>query len=74
MIDLKTTTAFKMAYIPLKIGAEQAGQEMYDLDNLCYLLGQYFQIKDDYINLKCEDFHKLKGVCRTRNWNSVTKD
>lgn len=46
MIDLKTTTAFKMAYIPLKIGCEAAtGKEAYNLDRLCYLIGQYFQIK-----------------------------
>ena len=62
MIDLKTTTAFKMTYIPLKIICE-SGKETYDLDHLCYLIGQYFQIKDDYINLKCDDFQKLKGAC-----------
>ena len=26
-----------------------------NLDRMCYLLGQYFQIKDDYINLKCDE-------------------
>lgn len=62
MIDLKTTTMFRMAYVPLMIEYEfEFGKRTYDFDRLCYLIGQYFQIKDDYINLKSENFHKLKG-------------
>ena len=59
MIDLKTTTAFRIAYLPLMIDCET--DRNLDVDHLCYLIGQYFQIKDDYLNLKCPDFQKLKG-------------
>lgn len=61
MIDLKTTTGFKMAYLPLVIDCESEYGKKFNLDRLCYLIGQYFQIKDDYINLKSENFHQLKG-------------
>ena len=59
MIDLKTATLFRLAYLPLMIDCET--DRKIDVDHLCYLVGQYFQIKDDYINLRCEEFHKLKG-------------
>lgn len=57
MIDLKTTTGFTLIYRILK----KASKSDLNLDRFCYLLGQLFQIRDDYINLKCDDFHKLKG-------------
>jgi len=57
MIDLKTTTGFSFLYRVLKAGTNSD----VNLDRFCYLLGQLFQIRDDYINLKDEEYQKLKG-------------
>lgn len=54
---MKTTTGFSLIYKVLK-GITKSDL---NLERFCYLFGQLFQIRDDYINLKCEDFHKLKG-------------
>ena len=57
MIDLKTTTGFSFLYKVLK----KATDSDLDLDRFCYLLGQLFQIRDDYINLKDQGYQQLKG-------------
>lgn len=56
-IALKTSSFFETIY---KLMNAFMGHDV-NLDNLCRLIGEYFQIKDDYINLKCDDFSKLKG-------------
>ena len=33
----------------------------FDFEPLCLLLGQYFQINDDYLNLTDDRFQKMKG-------------
>ena len=57
MIDLKTTTFFGLIAGEL----QKATNVDLNLDRFCYLLGQLFQIRDDYINLKDEGYQKLKG-------------
>lgn len=57
MIDLKTTTGFSLIARVL----QKATNVDLNLDRFCYLLGQLFQIRDDYINLKDEGYQKLKG-------------
>ena len=56
-IDLKTGSFF--ATIARLLNA--LTDRDVDLENLCRLIGEYFQIRDDYINLCCDDFSKLKG-------------
>ena len=56
MIDLKTTSLFRLLCLLMK-----KPNSKLNLDRFCYLLGQFFQIRDDYINLTNEEYQKLKG-------------
>lgn len=57
MIDLKTTTGFTLIYRVLK----KSTNSDLNLDRFCYLIGQLFQIRDDYINLTNDEYMNLKG-------------
>ena len=57
MLDLKTTTSIYFLPNILKIFSDSE----LDFEPLCYLLGQYFQINDDYLNLTDDTFQKMKG-------------
>lgn len=48
MINLKTTSLFYFSLEMLRVFSD----EKMELTNLCTLLGDYFQIRDDYANLK----------------------
>lgn len=48
MINLKTTSLFYFSLEMLRVFSS----EQIELTNLCTLLGDYFQIRDDYANLK----------------------
>ncbi|KAI9291112.1 geranylgeranyl pyrophosphate synthase [Neoconidiobolus thromboides FSU 785] len=42
---------------------QQVSNSKTDFVPLVNLLGEYYQIRDDYINLKAEDYHSAKGYC-----------
>lgn len=48
MINLKTTSLFYLSYELLNLFSDKN----MELKKLCTLLGDYFQIRDDYANLK----------------------
>lgn len=55
MINLKTTSLFYLSLELLTVFSE----EKYELEHLCKLLGDYFQIRDDYANLKLAEVKKI---------------
>ena len=57
MIELKTTQLFKLALNSLQVYS----QNKHDFASLINLIGRYFQIRDDYANLKFTEYAKTKG-------------
>ncbi|CAO2651134.1 Nn.00g094310.m01.CDS01 [Neocucurbitaria sp. VM-36] len=61
MVDGKTGGLFRLlTRLMLECSPHR---EQVDLDNLCRLFGRYFQIRDDYQNLKSPDYTAQKGFC-----------
>ena len=57
MIHLKSSSFFILIYRIMNITMDCD----LNLDRFCYLFGQFFQIRDDYINLVDKEYQKLKG-------------
>ncbi|KAL8757297.1 MAG: hypothetical protein Q9199_002323 [Rusavskia elegans] len=58
MVDKKTGGLFA-----LLVMSESKSAAHYDLDTLVMMLGRYFQIRDDCINLTSQDYREQKGFC-----------
>ncbi|KAI9841642.1 MAG: hypothetical protein M1837_000489 [Sclerophora amabilis] len=61
MVDNKTGGLFRIAYRLMQ--AESQVSPSPDVDTLMMLLGRYFQIRDDYMNLTSEEYAGQKGSC-----------
>lgn len=59
MINLKTTSLFYFSYELLNLFSNKK----MELKPLCTLLGDYFQIRDDYANLKLAEYAENKSYC-----------
>ncbi|KAL8918025.1 MAG: hypothetical protein Q9208_007623 [Pyrenodesmia sp. 3 TL-2023] len=61
MVDKKTGGLF--ALLASLMALESTSTAHYDLDVLITLVGRYFQIRDDYINLTSREYSEQKGFC-----------
>ncbi|CZT49095.1 related to Fusicoccadiene synthase [Rhynchosporium secalis] len=61
MIDSKTGALFQL--LSLLMSANATVNKDTNLDTLSILLGRYFQIRDDYQNLKSSEYTSQKGFC-----------
>ncbi|KAL5871723.1 hypothetical protein ACKVWC_007370 [Pyricularia oryzae] len=62
MVDGKTGGLFRMIS-RLLVACQRTPQESPDLNKLMTLLGRYFQIRDDYMNLVSHQYTDSKGTC-----------
>ena len=68
MIDHKTGALFHMlvglmqAYSPFRFN-QSTSQQGVNLDKISYILGRFFQIRDDYLNITSSVYTDQKGVC-----------
>lgn len=60
MIKLKTTALFGLALDLLKLFSKNSDNKLNELIELVNLLGEYFQIRDDYANLKLKSYADQK--------------
>jgi geranylgeranyl diphosphate synthase type 3 len=68
MIDNKTGILFdlisKLCFETIKITVMRLTEERKEqIKRLMLLIGRFFQIRDDYINLTCPKYWRLKGFC-----------
>ncbi|EYB24413.1 hypothetical protein FG05_01738 [Fusarium graminearum] len=61
MVDGKTGGLFRL--LTRLMAAESTTEVDVDFSRLCQLFGRYFQIRDDYANLKLADYTEQKGFC-----------
>jgi geranylgeranyl pyrophosphate synthase len=61
MVDRKTGGLFQIAYLLMR--AESTEKLNPDLDTFMTILGRYFQIRDDYMNLESAEYAGQKGFC-----------
>ncbi|KAF5684800.1 polyprenyl synthetase [Fusarium circinatum] len=61
MVDGKTGGLFRL--LMRLMAAESPVDDKVDFSRLCQLFGRYFQIRDDYANLKLADYTQQKGFC-----------
>lgn len=61
MVDKKTGGLF--ALLASLMALESSSRVDYELDALVTMLGHYFQIRDDYVNLTSRDYSEQKGFC-----------
>jgi len=70
MIDLKTTSLFRIVYtLCYKLGNIK---EKEDLSELIYLMGNFFQIRDDYVNCCDSKYWEEKGFFEDMNQGKCT--
>ncbi|KAK2008694.1 geranylgeranyl pyrophosphate synthetase [Colletotrichum eremochloae] len=62
MVDGKTGALFRMISKML-VACQRVPQQIPDLSKLMTLLGRYFQIRDDYMNLVSHQYTDSKGTC-----------
>ncbi|EMR65629.1 putative geranylgeranyl pyrophosphate synthase protein [Eutypa lata UCREL1] len=63
MVDYKTGALFKMLVRLMTIKNQTSLPIAPDLNRLVVLLGRYFQIRDDYMNLTSVEYTDQKGFC-----------
>ncbi|PWY65557.1 geranylgeranyl pyrophosphate synthase [Aspergillus eucalypticola CBS 122712] len=61
MVDNKTGGLFRMALRVMEI--ESKTEPCPDLMHLITLMGRYYQIRDDYMNLTSDEYTETKGYC-----------
>lgn len=61
MLDKKTGGLFALPASLMTLESTSAAH--YDLDALAMMLGRYFQVRDDCINLTSQDYREQKGLC-----------
>ncbi|KAK8061808.1 hypothetical protein PG994_008174 [Apiospora phragmitis] len=63
MVDYKTGALFSLLVRLMAAKSEVGPTEAPDLTRLVVLLGRYFQIRDDYMNLTSAEYTDQKGFC-----------
>ncbi|KAH8194085.1 hypothetical protein TruAng_011748 [Truncatella angustata] len=63
MVDNKTGALFKMLVSLMETKSHATSSSTWDLKLLVTLLGRYFQIRDDYMNLTSKEYTDQKGFC-----------
>ncbi|KAJ5109931.1 geranylgeranyl pyrophosphate synthase [Penicillium argentinense] len=65
MVDNKTGGMFRMLVQLLQVEGsfESSAVSAPDLERLILLLGRFFQVRDDYMNLSSADYAEQKGFC-----------
>ncbi|KAH8745795.1 GGPP synthase A [Diaporthe sp. PMI_573] len=63
MVDGKTGGLFRMASKLMATLSQSPKVRPTNLNNLMTLLGRYFQIRDDYMNLASVEYTQTKGFC-----------
>ncbi|KAK7756059.1 hypothetical protein SLS62_002002 [Diatrype stigma] len=63
MVDYKTGALFNMLVRLMTIKNQSSSPITPDLNRLVVLLGRYFQIRDDYMNLTSLEYTDQKGFC-----------
>ena len=61
MVDQKTGAMFSMIVRLLKTASPL--YSTYDFDPLTQMVGRFFQVRDDYMNLQCKEYSEQKGFC-----------
>ena len=61
MVDKKTGAMFNMIVRLLKTASPLCST--YDFDPLAQMVGRFFQIRDDYMNLQGKEYSEQKGFC-----------
>lgn len=61
MVDNKTGGMFRM--LTNLLHAESHSPSIFDLNRLNVLLGRFFQVRDDYMNLEDQEYANQKGFC-----------
>ncbi|KAH8598382.1 isoprenoid synthase domain-containing protein [Bisporella sp. PMI_857] len=61
MVDAKTSSLFRLCSRLLR-SAATVNRDL-QIENLATLFGRYFQVRDDYMNLKSQDYTNQKGFC-----------
>ena len=61
MVDKKTGAMFSMIVKLMK--AASPLYSTYNFDPLTQLVGRFFQVRDDYMNLQGKEYSELKGFC-----------
>jgi geranylgeranyl pyrophosphate synthase len=61
MVDNKTGGMFRMLLKLMQ--AESLRISTFDFDRLTFLFGRFFQIRDDYMNLRSGEYSDQKGFC-----------
>jgi geranylgeranyl pyrophosphate synthase len=62
MVDKKTGAMFHLMFSMMSAAAGERS-EMACFDKLSMLLGRWFQVRDDYMNLQAADYTRQKGFC-----------
>ncbi|KAK1595398.1 geranylgeranyl pyrophosphate synthetase [Colletotrichum navitas] len=62
MVDGKTGALFRLI-ARLLVASKRDPRQVPDLRKLMTLLGRYFQIRDDYMNLVSDQYNDSKGTC-----------
>jgi geranylgeranyl pyrophosphate synthase len=62
MIDGKTDAMF-ILLVRLMHSFSQHSVSLPELDRLATLLGRFYQVRDDYLNLQSDDYSEQKGFC-----------
>jgi ophiobolin F synthase len=63
MVDQKTGSMFRLIFRMLTSSLSENTKPIEMFDKLARLLGQWYQVRDDYMNLKGGDYTKQKGFC-----------
>jgi geranylgeranyl pyrophosphate synthase len=63
MVECKTGGLFRMLLQLAKSESTANCPSNLDIDSIVLLFGQFFQIRDDYMNLCSEEYGKQKGSC-----------
>ncbi|KAF3025155.1 hypothetical protein E8E14_014740 [Neopestalotiopsis sp. 37M] len=63
MVDYKTGALFNMLVRLMSARTQSTSPVVPDLHHLVVLLGRYFQIRDDYMNLTSLEYTDQKGFC-----------
>ena len=61
MVDKKTGAMFSMIVRLLKTASPL--YSTYDFDPLTHMVGHFFQVRDDYMNLQGKEYSEQKGFC-----------
>ncbi|RAK94795.1 bifunctional terpene synthase/polyprenyl synthetase family protein [Aspergillus ibericus CBS 121593] len=61
MVDKKTGALFLMLLRLMQVSSPVSTS--FDITHFCRLMGRWYQVRDDYMNLQSTDYSNLKGFC-----------